>query len=66
MATNTPGSRKGLPAKKGGFAKYSGNLKSEGGKLPSGTRSTPKGGKVASNANSKSKAVPKKMSGRGK
>lgn len=65
MATKTGASRKGLPGVKGGFAKYSGNVKSTGGKLPSGTRKTPAGGKVSSNANSTKRAKPSKMGNKG-
>jgi hypothetical protein len=55
--------RKGLPAKKGSFGKYTGNIKSESDSLKGGKRSTPKGGKVTSNANSKKKATQKKLKG---
>jgi len=56
-------SRKGLPANKGGFAKYTGNLKGGSDNVPSGKRSSPKGGKVKSNANDKKKATQKKPKG---
>jgi hypothetical protein len=54
-------SHKGLPAKSGGFAKYTGNLKGGSDSIPSGKRSSPKGGKVTSNANSKTRHRPTKM-----
>lgn len=54
-------SHKGLPGKQGSFAKYTGNVKSTGSSVGKGTRSTPKGGKVTSNANSKTRARPTKM-----
>lgn len=53
-------SKKGLTSKPGSFPKYSGNIKSEGGKASAGHKPRKSGGSAKSNVNSTKKVVRKK------